>query len=39
MKVDDNFLGEPPVKRPLGRPKCNWENDIKVKLTKYGGRI
>jgi hypothetical protein len=34
IKVDDNFLVEPPVKRPLGRPKCDWENDIKVELNE-----
>jgi hypothetical protein len=27
-------VGRPEGKRPLGRPKCRWENDIKMDLRE-----
>ena len=29
--------GEPKGKRPLGRPRCRWENNIKTDLQEVGG--
>ena len=33
------FVGKPEGKRPLGRPRCRWEDDIKMGLQEvgYGG--
>jgi hypothetical protein len=31
-----HLVGKPELKRPLGRPKHRWENNIKVKLKKLG---
>ena len=28
--------GAPDGKRPLGRPKCRWENNIKIYLQEVG---
>jgi hypothetical protein len=28
------LLGKPEGKRPLGRPKCGWENNIKMNLKR-----
>jgi hypothetical protein len=28
------FLGKPDGKRPLGRPRCRWVDNIKVDLRK-----
>jgi hypothetical protein len=28
------LVGKPEGKRPLGRPRCSWENNIKVDLRK-----
>ena len=30
------FVGKPEGKRPLGRPRCRWENNIKVDLLEVG---
>jgi hypothetical protein len=33
------FVGKPEEKRPLGRPKCRWVNNIKMDLREreWGG--
>jgi hypothetical protein len=31
------FWGEPEVKRPLGRPRRRWEDNIKMDLQKVEG--
>ena len=31
------LVGKPEGKRPLGRPSCRWENNIKVDLQGVGG--
>jgi hypothetical protein len=28
------LVGEPKGKRPLGIPRCNWEDNIKIDLNK-----
>jgi hypothetical protein len=30
------LVGRPEVKRPLGRPKCRWEDNIKMDLREVG---
>jgi hypothetical protein len=30
------LVGKPGGKRPLGRPRCKWEDGIRVKLRKVG---
>jgi hypothetical protein len=30
------LVGRPEGKRPLGRPRCRWENNIKMDLRKTG---
>jgi len=30
------LVGRPEVRRPLGRPRCRWENNIKMNLQKVG---
>jgi hypothetical protein len=30
------WLGSPKVKRPLVRPRCRWEDNIKLDLRKIG---
>jgi hypothetical protein len=30
------FLGKPEGKRPLGRPKCRWVDNIKMDLREIG---
>jgi hypothetical protein len=30
------LVGKPEGKRPLGRPSCRWENNIKMNLQKVG---
>jgi hypothetical protein len=30
------LVGRPEGKRPLGRPRCRWEGNIKMDLTKIG---
>jgi hypothetical protein len=29
-------FGRPKVKRPLGRPRCRWEDNIKLDLREIG---
>ena len=29
-------VGKPEVKRPLGRPRCRWEDNIKTDLQEVG---
>jgi hypothetical protein len=31
------FVGKPGGKRPLGRPRCRWEDDIEMDLQEVGG--
>jgi hypothetical protein len=30
------LVGRPEVKRPVGRPKCRWEDNIKMDLREIG---
>jgi len=30
------LVGKPEGKRPLGRPRCRWENNIKMDLQEVG---
>jgi hypothetical protein len=30
------LVGEPEGKRPLGRPRCRWEDNIKIDLQEIG---
>jgi hypothetical protein len=32
------LVGKPEGKRPLGRPRCRWENNIKIALQEVGWR-
>jgi len=31
------LVGKPDGKRPLGRPGCRWEDNIKMDLQEFGG--
>jgi hypothetical protein len=31
------LVGKPEGKRPLGRPRCRWEGNIKMDLQEVGG--
>jgi hypothetical protein len=31
------LVEKPGGKRPLGRPRCRWENNIKINLQEVGG--
>ena len=31
------LIGKPEGKRPLGRPRCRWEDNIKMDLQELGG--
>jgi len=33
------LVGEPEGKRPLGRPRCRWEDNIKMDLQKWEGVV
>jgi len=33
------LVGKPEGKRPLGRPKSRWEDNIKIGLQKVGGVV
>jgi len=33
------FVGKPEGKRPLGRPRHRWEDNIKMDLHKVGGGV
>jgi len=30
------LVGKPEAKRPLGRPRCRWEDNIKMDLQEVG---
>jgi hypothetical protein len=30
------LMGKPEGKRPMGRPRCRWENNIKMDLQEVG---
>jgi hypothetical protein len=30
------LMGKPEVKRPLGRPRCRWEDNIKMDFQEVG---
>jgi len=36
VEVYTGFCGEPEGKRPLGRPRCRWEDNIKMELQEVG---
>ena len=31
------LVGKPEGKRPMGRPRCRWEDNIKMDLREVGG--
>ena len=31
------LVGKPEGKRPMGRPRCRWEDNIKMDLQEVGG--
>ena len=36
------LVGKPEIKRPLGRPRCRWDDNIKMNFQEVGwgyGRI
>jgi hypothetical protein len=33
------LVGKPEEKRPLGRPRSRWENNIKIYLEEWDGRV
>ena len=33
------LVGKPQGKRPLGRPRCRWEDNIKMDLQEVGGGL
>jgi hypothetical protein len=33
------LVGKPEGKRPPGRPRCKWENNIKMDLQKWDVRV
>jgi hypothetical protein len=33
------LVGKPEGKRPLGRPRCRWEDNIKMELQEVGGVV
>ena len=35
--VHSVLVGKPEGKRPLGRPRCRWEDNIKMDLKEVGG--
>ena len=35
--VHQVLVGKPEGKRPLGRPRCRWEDTIKMDLQEVGG--
>jgi hypothetical protein len=32
----NNFVARPEGKRPLGRPRCGWDYNIRMYLRKWG---
>jgi hypothetical protein len=39
MKAYRIVVGKPEGKRPLGRPRSRWEDNIKVDLEKWDGVV
>jgi hypothetical protein len=37
-KVNKVFVGKSKGKRPLGRPRCRWEDGIRLDLEEIGWR-
>jgi hypothetical protein len=37
VKKDRVFVGKPDGKRSLGRPRCRWEDNIKMDVQQVGG--
>jgi hypothetical protein len=35
-KVYKVLVGKPEVKRPIGRPRCRWEDGIRMDLMEIG---
>ena len=33
------LVGKPEEKRPLGRPRCRWKDNIKMDLQEVGGGV
>jgi hypothetical protein len=33
------LVGKPEGKRPLGRPRCRWEDDIRMDLREVGWKV
>jgi hypothetical protein len=33
------LVGKPEGKRPLGRPKCRWEDNIRMDFRKWEGGV
>jgi hypothetical protein len=38
-KVYKVLIGKPEGKRPLERPKCRWEDEIRIDLKETGWRV
>jgi hypothetical protein len=34
--ADNTLIGKPEGRRPLGRPRCRWEDNIKMDLGEIG---
>jgi hypothetical protein len=37
--VYSGLVGKPEKKRPMGRPRHRWEDNIKIDLQKVGGGV
>jgi hypothetical protein len=37
--VYEIVVGRPEGKRPLGRPRWRWEDNIRTDFWKYGGKL
>jgi hypothetical protein len=35
-KVYNIYIGKPERKRPLGRPRCKWEDSIRIDFGEIG---
>jgi hypothetical protein len=35
-KIYNILVGKPEKKRPLGKPRCRWEKNIRLNLIKIG---
>ena len=38
-RVHTDLVGKPAGKRRLGRPRCRWENNIKIDIQEIGWRL